>query len=196
MKKLTFVTSNPDKAFEIKKYFGEKLGLDIEIINPDFDMIEIQAKTCAEVVAFTVKYVADKLGKPVIKADAGFYIDALGGLPGPYSAYFDKQIGIKKFLEMFKNEKNRKARIENCWGYCEPNQAPKVFCDGSTGTIAIKASGKSGRWLDKFFIPDGETETLSAIRDKDYEKSNQFWGNGKEQLIKWLESNNLIEIYK
>jgi XTP/dITP diphosphohydrolase len=188
MKKLTYLTGSPDKMREAQKYFGEKLGLEIEIMSPDFDLIEIQAKTCAEVVAFTVKYAANKLGKPVIKSDAGFYIDALGGLPGPYNTYFDKQIGVDKFLELFRNEKNREAQLEHCWAYCEPNQEPKVFSGGSTGTIALEASGESSRWLDHFFIPDGETKTISVIRDKDYEKSNKFWGDAKEQLAEWLKS--------
>lgn len=184
-----YLTTNPDKIREAQKYFGEKLGFEIEIMNPDFELIEIQAKTCSEVVSFTVKYAADKLGIAVIKSDAGFYIDALGGLPGPYSAYFDKQIGVDKFLELFKNEKNRKARIEHCWAYCEPRKEPIVFADGSIGTISMTASGESSRWLDHFFIPDGETETISAIRDKNYEKSNVFWGNAKEQLANWLKIN-------
>jgi hypothetical protein len=53
----------------------------------------------------------------------------------------------------------------------------------------MTASGESSRWLDHFFIPDGETETISAIRDKNYEKSNVFWGNAKEQLANWLKIN-------
>lgn len=187
MKRITYLTGNPDKVREAQKYFGEKLGLEVEIMNPDFELIEIQAKTCAEVVAFTVQYAANKLGKAVIKSDAGFYIDALGGLPGPYSAYFDKQIGVNKFLELLQNEKNRKARIEHCWAYCEPNKEPRVFSGGCIGTIAMEASGKSSRWLDHFFIPDGETETVSVIRDKNYEKSNKFWGDAKEQLAEWLQ---------
>lgn len=189
MLKITYLTTNPDKIYEAQEFFGKKLGINIEIMNPEFKLVEIQAKTCAEVVAFTVKYAADKIGKPVIKSDAGFYIDALGGLPGPYSAYFDKQIGVDKFLELFKDEKNRKARIEHCWAYCEPGKDPKVFSGGSTGIITYKASGESSRWLDKFFIPDGEIETISTIRDKDYLKSNLFWGDAKEQLANWLKLN-------
>ena len=71
---------------------------------------------------------------------------------------------------MLKDETNRKARIEHCWAYCEPGQEPKVFIGGSDGTIAMKESGKSSRWVDKFFIPDGETRTISAIRDENYDE--------------------------
>ena len=65
-----------------------------------------------------------------MKLDARLYVDALGGLPGPYNAYFDKQIGVEKILEMLKNEKNRKARIEYCFAYCEPGEEPVVFSEG------------------------------------------------------------------
>jgi XTP/dITP diphosphohydrolase len=189
MQKIIYLTTNKDKAYEAQEFFGKKLGINIEIMKPDFKLIEIQAEKCADVVAFTVKYAADKIQKPVIKSDAGFYIDALGGLPGPYSTYFDKQIGTEKFLKLMKNEKNRKARIEYSWAYCEPNKSPKVFTDGTIGALAYRSSGQSSRWVDKFFIPEGESETISAIRDKDYQKANSFWGNAKGKLFYWLKEN-------
>lgn len=183
---MIYLTSNPDKMREAKEFFEKKHGLEVEILNPDFEPVEIQASTCAEVVAYTVKDAAERLGKPVVKSDAGFYADALGGLPGPYSKYFDKQIGIEKFLNLLKDETNRKAKIEHCWAYCEPGKEPKVFIGGSEGTIAEKESGESSRWVDKFFIPEGETRTISAIRDENYEESNKYWGDAKQQLVEYL----------
>lgn len=153
-------------------------------MNPDFEIIEIQAKTCAEVAAFSAKYAADKLKKAVLKSDAGLYIDALGGLPGPYNAYFDKQIGVEKFLEMLKNEKNRRARIEHCFAYCEPGKEPVVFSGGGTGRIAIKPRGRLGRWHSFFYIPDGETKTLSELQEKRIMKMKLSFG---EMLL-----NNLL----
>lgn len=188
MKKLTYLTTNEDKIREAKEFFVKKYGIDLEIVNPNFKLIEIQASNCSEVVAFTVKYAADKLKKPVLKSDTGLYIEALGGLPGPYNAYFDKQIGVDKFLELFKDETNRRARIEHCFGYCEPGGEPKIFCSGGYGTIALKASGDRGRWQDKFFIPDGESETLSVLRDKNYEKEASYWGDAKDQFAIWFNS--------
>ena len=157
--KLTYLTSNPFKFREAKIILADQYGFDLEIMDPDFELYEIQAKTCAEVVAFTAKYGADKLGQPCLKSDTGLYLDALGGLPGPYNAYFDKQIGVEKFLHMIRDEKNRKARIEHCFAYCEPGGEPKVFVGGGTGTIATESRGKDGRWHDFFYIPDGDTRT-------------------------------------
>jgi XTP/dITP diphosphohydrolase len=191
MKKLIYLTTNPHKVEEANEFFGKKYGFNLEIVNPDFEILETQAKTCSEVVAFSAKYAADKLGCAVLKSDSGLYLDALGGLPGPYNAYFDKQIGVDKFLELLKNETNRKARLEHCFAYCEPGEEPIVFTGGGTGTVALEPKGERGRWHDKFYIPDGETMTLSELREIDYEKEATFWGDAKDQFAKWY-----IEKYK
>ena len=130
MEKLIYLTTNPNKVNEANEFFGKKYGFNIEIVNPDFEIIEIQAETCSKVAAFSAEYAANKLNKPVLKSDSGLYIDALGGLPGPYNHYFDKQIGIDKFLDLFKNEKNRKARLEHCFAFCEPGKKAIVFSGG------------------------------------------------------------------
>lgn len=191
MEKLIYLTTNQGKVNEANEFFGKKYNFNLEIMSPDFEVIEIQAKTCAEVVAFSAKYAADKLNVPVLKSDTGLYIDALGGLPGAYNAYFDKQIGTEKFLEMLKNETNRKARLEHCFAFCEPGKEPVVFSGGGTGTIAYEARGKRGRWHDKFYIPDGETMTLSELREIDYEKEASYWGDAKDQFAKWYKENYL-----
>lgn len=189
MSKLIYLTTNPHKVNEANHFFNKKYGFGVEVMNPDFEIIEIQAKTCAEVAAFSAKYAADKLKKAVLKSDAGLYIDALGGLPGPYNAYFDKQIGVEKFLEMLKNEKNRKARIEYCFAYCEPGKEPVVFSGGGTGRIAMEPRGRLGRWHSLFYIPDGETKTLSELQEEDYENEAKFWGNTIEQFAEWYKKN-------
>jgi XTP/dITP diphosphohydrolase len=186
--KLTYLTSNPYKFREAKLILVDQYGIDLDIMNPDFELYEIQAKTCAEVVAFTVKYGADKLGKACLKSDTGLYLDALGGLPGPYNAYFDKQIGVEKFLHLLRDEKNRNARLEHCFGYCEPGGEPIIFAGGSTGTIAKESRGKDGRWHDFFFVPDGETRTLAEIGDENPILKNSYYGTAVDDLAKWLKS--------
>lgn len=190
MNKLVYLTGNPHKVEEANKFFVGKYGFNIEIKDPNFEVLEIQAKTCSEVAAFSAKYGADRLGVPVLKSDSGLYIDALGGLPGPYNAYFDKQIGIDTFLEMFKNISNRKARIEHCFAYCEPGQDPIVFSGGGTGIISLDARGERGRWHDKFYIPDGETKTLSELRSLDHAYEAKFWGNALDEFASWYSKKN------
>lgn len=191
MQKLIYLTTNPHKVNEANHFFNEKYGFNIEIVEPDFEIVEIQAETCAEVASVSAKYAAEKLKCPVLKSDTGLYIDALGGLPGPYNHYFDKQIGVEKFLKMFKGEKNRKARIEHCFAYCEPGEEPIVFSGGGTGTIVMEPRGKLGRWHSFFYIPDGETKTLSELQEEDYDNEAKFWGNAIEQFAEWYKENKL-----
>ena len=193
MEKLIYLTTNPNKVKEANEFFGKKYGFNIEIVNPDFEILEIQAETCGEVAAFSAEYGANKLGKAVLKSDSGLYIEALGGLPGPYNHYFDKQIGVEKFLELFKNEKNRKARLEHCFAFCEPGKKAIVFSGGGTGTIAYEARGTRGRWHDRFYIPDGESKTLSELREIDYAKEAIFWGDAKDQFARWYKENYLVK---
>ena len=192
MEKLIYLTTNPNKVNEANEFFGKKYGFNIEIVNPDFEILEIQAETCGEVAAFSAEYGANKLGKAVLKSDSGLYIEALGGLPGPYNHYFDKQIGVEKFLELFKNERNRKARLEHCFAFCESGKKAIVFSGGGTGTIAYEARGTRGRWHDRFYIPDGETKTLSELRKIDYVREATFWGDAKDQFARWYRKNYLM----
>lgn len=191
MEKVIYLTTNKGKFEEANRIFKDQYGIDIDIMNPDFEVLETQAKTCSEVVAFSVKYAAEKLNRPCVKSDSGLYIDALGGLPGPYNAYFDKQIGVDKFLELFKNETNRKARLEDCFAYCEPGEEPIVFTGGGTGTVSLEAKGTLGRWHDRFYIPDGETKTLSELRELDKEYEAKFWGTAKYDFAKWYKANKM-----
>lgn len=189
MQKIIYLSTNKYKIREANIVLKDKYGLDIEAMNPDFEIYEIQAKTCAEVAAFSAKYAADKLGKPCLKSDTGLYLDALGGLPGPYNAYFDKQIGAEKFLNMIKNETNRKARLEHCFAFCKPGEEPIVFIGENYGTISSELRGKDGRWHDFFYIPDGETKTLAEIGDEDPAKKASFYGDAIDKFAEWAKEN-------
>lgn len=94
-------------------------------------------------------------------------------------------------MELFKYEKNRKARLEHCFAFCKPGEKSIVFSGGGTGTISYEARGVRGRWHDKFYIPDGENKTLSELREINYEKEATFWGDAKDQFARWYKEKYL-----
>lgn len=198
MEKLVYLTTNKFKMEEANYFFNTKYGFNLEIMDPNFEIPEIQAKSCLDVVKFSVKYAAEKMGCPVLKSDSGLYIDCLGGLPGPYNAYFDKQIGVEKFLELIKNEQVRTARLEHTYGYCAPGEEPIVFSGGSFGTISKEPKGNPelGRWHDLFFIPDGENKTLCEIREIDPEYEATFYGTAADDFAKWYINKNKNKVLK
>ncbi len=70
MEKLIYLTTNPNKVNEANEFFGKKYGFNLEIVNPDFEILEIQAESCIDVVAFSAEYAANKLNLPVLKSDS------------------------------------------------------------------------------------------------------------------------------
>lgn len=197
MSKLIYLTTNKFKMKEANYFFSTKYGFELQIMDPSFEIPEIQANNCLDVVKFSVKYAAERMGVPVLKSDSGLYIDCLGGLPGPYNAYFDKQIGIEKFLKLLSGEDNRNARLEHTYAYCEPGQEPIVFSGGSHGQISMIAKGNPelGRWHDMFFIPNGETKTLCELREENPEYESTFWGTAADDFAHWY-INNKIDVKK
>ncbi len=186
--KITYLTSNPGKVEEANRHFVERYGFEVEIMNPDFELLEIQAASSVEVVKFTVEYACKRLSKPVLKSDTALYIDYLGGLPGPYNAFFDKQIGTEKFIELMKGVTDRSARLEHSFAYCEPGKEAMIFTGGSTGRISEEPRG-GGRWHNSFYIPDGEERTLSEIKAEDELLEASYWGTAIDDFAEWYLSN-------
>jgi XTP/dITP diphosphohydrolase len=189
MKKIIYLTTNIHKVEEANRHFVKKYGFNVEIKNPDFEVLEIQSKSCIDVAKFSAKYAAEKLKCGVLKSDSGVYIDYLGGLPGPYNAYFDKQIGVDKFLKMLEHvtlPQERSCRLEHVFAYCEPGEEPIAFAGGTMGRVSFEARGTRGRWHDLWFIPDGETKTLSQLREEDEMNEAKFWGTAIDDFAEWF----------
>jgi XTP/dITP diphosphohydrolase len=159
--KVTMITKNQYKIDAMKKVL-DIYGIELEIEN--FYVPEIQADSCEEVAKFSVQYAANKCGKPVIKADAGLFIEALGGLPGIYTSPFQKKLGPNKVLKLMEGETNRRAQIVYALAYCEPNSEPIVFIDGCKGKISIELKGDEGMLIDYIFIPNGSKKTMGELK--------------------------------
>ncbi|GGJ40657.1 non-canonical purine NTP pyrophosphatase [Deinococcus roseus] len=186
METVFYLTTNPGKVQEAQRILIAQHGLDLQIMQPDFEIPEIQSDACAKVALFSARYAAERLGKPCLVSDTGLYLDCLGGLPGPYNAYFEKQLGVQKFLSLIQHETNRKARLEHCFAFCKPGHEPVVFSGGGTGTIAFHSRGHLGRWHDLFYVPDGEDLTLSELRAVDPERESLYWGRAIHEVGEWL----------
>jgi XTP/dITP diphosphohydrolase len=183
---VTLVTNNQYKIDSMKKAL-EPRGFQLEVEN--FYVPEIQADNCEEVARFSAEYAANKCGKQVVKIDSGIFIDALNGLPGIYASQFQKKLGPEKVLKLMEGETNRKAKIIQAVGYCEPGKAPIVFSGGIEGTIAEEIRGEEGMLIDFIFIPKGSEMTMGELRKADPEKRKEAWGDAEEQFIVWMTEN-------
>jgi XTP/dITP diphosphohydrolase len=110
---LRFVTTNEGKVREAREY------LDDEIAQLDFDYREIQADDLATIAADGARKAYRHAGEPVIVDDAGLFLDAFDGFPGPYSAYVEDTVGVERLWRLTEPEDDHGAAFRGVVAYCD-----------------------------------------------------------------------------
>ncbi len=132
--------------------------------------MEIQDENLENIAKASAIDAAKKCGLPVIVEDAGLFIEALNGFPGPYSSYVNKTIGVGGILKLMKNVKDRSAYFLSAVAFYNPDNGElKVFNGRVEGQIAEEAKGRSGFGFDPIFIPiggDGRTFAEMGTEEK------------------------------
>ena len=159
-----FATGNIHKFNEARSILTE---LDIAVGMLRLKDIEIQSDSLMEIAQASAREVFKLFGLPIIVEDAGLFIDALNGFPGPYAAYAYKTIGNKGLLKLMQNAENRKAWFQSAIAYCNSaTKAPVVFEGEATGQITNEervGKGKSGFGFDPIFQPSGSIKTFAEM---------------------------------
>lgn len=169
---IIFATGNTHKAVEAQKALGDsftlimpkELGL-TEEIPENGDTLQANAIEKAE-------YLWKRFGKNCFADDTGLEVDALGGVPGVYSARYagpDKgsEANMTKLLAELeaaakRGETSRKARFRTVVALILEGEM-HLFNGVLEGEIAMQRSGSEGFGYDPLFIPDGYTKTLAEI---------------------------------
>jgi XTP/dITP diphosphohydrolase len=159
-----FATGNIHKFHEARSILT---GLDVAVGMLRLKDTEVQSDSLVEIAQASVLYVFKRCGLPVIVEDAGLFVDALKGFPGPYAAYAYKTLGNRGLLKLMKNVDDRKAQFRSAIAYCDSNScAPVVFEGEAEGEITVAErveSGKSGFGFDPIFKPDGSAKTFAEM---------------------------------
>jgi XTP/dITP diphosphohydrolase len=159
-----FATGNIHKFNEARSILT---GLDIAVGMLRVKDTEIQSDSLREIAQASALDAFKRCGLPVIVEDAGLFIAALNGFPGPYAAYAYKTIGNKGLLTLMKNVENRKARFQSAIAYCDNEaKAPLVFEGEAEGEITAeerRGSGKAGFGFDPIFKPNGSAKTFAEM---------------------------------
>lgn len=167
-----FATGNIHKFHEARSILTD---LDIAVGMLRLKDTEIQSDNLAEIAQASARDVFKRCSLPVVVEDAGLFLDALKGFPGPYAAYVYKTIGNKGLLKLMEGAENRKARFWSAIAYYDGNSClPVVFEGVAEGEITVlerRGSGKSGFGFDPVFKPDGSTETFAEMT---LEEKNRF----------------------
>lgn len=163
---LYFATSNRGKFIEAAQV-ASRFGIKLKQLRAE--KLEIQSNDLASIASFAAMWAARRKKCPVLAEDAGFFLKALGGFPGPYSSYVFKTLGTRGILDLMKNAKNRKASFQAAVAFCTPKARPRCFTGLVEGHVNRKPRGTHGFGFDPIFIPqggDGRTFAEMATEEK------------------------------
>jgi XTP/dITP diphosphohydrolase len=108
-------------------------------------------------------------GLPIFVEDAGIFVKALNGFPGPYSSYVYRTLGTKGILKLMSNIKSRGAYFQAIIAFSNPEEQPTCFIGRVKGKISLKERGTSGFGYDPIFEPskgDGRTFAEMSTEEK------------------------------
>ncbi|RLI15668.1 MAG: non-canonical purine NTP pyrophosphatase, RdgB/HAM1 family [Candidatus Hecatellales archaeon] len=177
-----FATSNQGKFREVEA-LASQFGLKIRMV--PLKPVEIQHENLAEIAKHAVRQVLRRLRAPVFVEDAGLFIEALNGFPGPYSSYVYKTLGVQGILKLLEGNSNRRAYFLSAIAFARPRMKVKVFLGRSDGVIGWKAKGESGFGFDPIFHPEGVKQTFAEMG---LENKNRYSHRAEafRKLAEWL----------
>ena len=164
---IVFASNNIYKLNEIKDILDDSFALlslgDIGM-NEEIPENELSLEGNALSKA---RHIYDATGLTVFADDTGLEVDALGGLPGVYSARFagenkDFDSNIEKLLQMLGDTVNRKARFRTVIALI--HQGREHLFEGEIKGVIIKEKrGTAGFGYDPVFVPEGRDITFAEM---------------------------------
>jgi XTP/dITP diphosphohydrolase len=159
-----FATGNINKFNEARSILSS-YGFAVAMLRVKGE--EIQSDSLKEIAQTSAVNAFKRSHLPIFVEDAGLFIDALSGFPGPYAAYVYKTIHNSGILRLMENVADRHARFQSVIAYCDQTLCePECFDGESNGEITTterKQQGKSAFGFDPIFQPVGSSKTFAEM---------------------------------
>ncbi len=186
-KMVFFVTGNFHKFNEVRSVLSP-LGLAVGMLRMKGN--EIQSDYPKEIAKESAIEAFNRFHLPLIVEDAGLFVEALEGFPGPYAAYAYKTIHNKGILKLMENVQNRNATFHSSIVYLDEETDPAVFEGEAKGEITQTervGDGKAGFGFDPIFQPSGSEKTFAEMT---IEEKNGFShrANAVRKFAEWYTS--------
>ena len=168
--RLVAATHNKGKVAELKDLF-EPLGFDVvsagELGLPEPDETEF---TFVGNALLKARAAAEATGAPALSDDSGIAVEALGGMPGVFTAdWAGEPRDFYRAMEKVERElqaigaKNRRAKFVCVLAVVWPDGHEEVFEGEVHGTLTWPPRGTMGFGFDPVFVPEGRTETFAEL---------------------------------
>jgi len=167
-----FVTGNVHKFHEaravLSRYNIATAMLNVEAVEIQDDDIKTIAKTSALDAAHNSDL-------PVFVEDAGLFIKALNGFPGPYSSYAYRTIGTRGILKLMEKVGQRHAYFQSVVAFCNHDEKAEPLCfEGKAyGKLTYEERGSQGFGFDPIFQPV-EAENGKTFAKMTPEEKNRY----------------------
>ncbi|WP_277977763.1 XTP/dITP diphosphatase [Pantoea endophytica] len=191
MQKVVLATGNPGKVRELADLLAA-FGLDIVAQTElGVESAEETGLTFIENAILKARHAAEITGLPAIADDSGLAVNALGGVPGIYSARYagvdaSDQQNLDKLLVALENvpDGERQAQFHCVLVYVRhaADPTPLVFHGSWAGEITRAAAGAGGFGYDPiFYVPElGKT---AAELSKDEKRAVSHRGKALTLLL-------------
>jgi XTP/dITP diphosphohydrolase len=190
MKEIVFVTGNKGKQAEAQKWLDRSNIVvscyDYDIYEPDVNDIDFIAKT-------KVLQAYDKVNKPCIALDAGFYINNYPNNPGFPGAFPKREllnkIGIDGLLEIMKDVEDRSCYFKECLAYYDGENIEYFYGVSKGDVVKEKATvDNSKKWSELWYIfrPDNCNKTLSEMTEEERENRPDNHTNALKEFSEWF----------
>ncbi len=160
--RIVLATHNPHKIEE----FGHIVAAtrpDLEVVGYDGPEPVEDGVTFAENALIKARAAAAHTGLVALADDSGICVDALGGAPGAFSAYWaghkkDAVANLELLLDQLSDiaDPHRAAQFVSTIALVTPEGAEHVVEGVWPGRLAAAPAGSGGFGYDPIFIPDGQ----------------------------------------
>lgn len=166
--RIVLATHNPHKIEEFHAIVAS-VRPDLEVIGYDGPEPVEDGVTFTENALIKARAAAAHTGLPALADDSGICVDALGGAPGAFSAYW---AGHKKDAAA-----NTELLLDQLSDIADPRRTAQfvsviALVDGDTehvvegvwpGRLAAEAAGEGGFGYDPVFVPDEQGEPARTV---------------------------------
>jgi XTP/dITP diphosphohydrolase len=164
IKKLVVATGNPGKLEEIQEYLR---GLPWELVLKPAEIdVDETGTTFIENARLKASEVAKATGQWSIADDSGLEVDALGGVPGIYSARYGQtdQDRIERLLRELGDSQNRQAQFICAIAIANPEGEIVLATEGiCPGEILHSSRGSGGFGYDPIFYVTSQQQTFAEM---------------------------------
>jgi len=181
-----FVTSNVHKFNEARLVLAEHR---VATALLRVKKVEVQDDNVENIAKASALDAVKKCKLPLIVEDAGLFVEALNGFPGPYSSHVYRTIGTKGILKLMENVEKRDAYFQSVVAFCGPEELPKCFHGKVEGRISLEERGSSGFGFDPIFEPSASSNKTFAEMGMTAKNNYSHRALALRKFVRWYTSN-------